>query len=200
MLQFILMCTNLFEELILQFEMSKLFETLKLHVFEHAVNFVLVELCLEELGDAFEGLCLELLASNDEFIMVVLMKQHVIPLEHERVRWLCHVAGWQGFGSAQHLLELMPVCARGGHQILSKRIIVSWLHVDILLVAWFFIPNYCADKKRDCAIEVFLVIAIFTLTSFFGIIFKRFREVLAEHLKPGGTISVAQDILEFQED
>jgi hypothetical protein len=132
--------------------------------------------------------------------MVNLMKQHVIPLEHERVHWLWHVACRLGFGSVQHLLELTCVHARGGHQILSKSIIASWLHVDILLVARFFIPNYCANKKRDRATEVYLVIAIFTLTSCFGLIFKRFREVLAEQFEPGSTISIAQDILEFQED
>jgi hypothetical protein len=86
------MCANLFAELVLQFKMSALFNTLKLHAFEHAINLVLVELHLVELSDAFKRLCLELLAGSDKFITVFLVKQHVIPLERKCVRWLWHVA------------------------------------------------------------------------------------------------------------
>jgi hypothetical protein len=107
--------------------------------------------------------------------------------------------GKQGFSSVKHLIEMRSMHTRRGHQILLKRIIASWLNVDILLVACFFVPEYCTDKKGDRMIEVFLDIAIFTLSSCFRRIFERFREVLVEHLEPGGTISVAQDVLEFQE-
>jgi hypothetical protein len=47
--------------------------------------------------------------------------------------------------------------------------------------------------------EDFLLITMFTLTSCFGLIFERVKEVLDEYLEPGGTISIAQDVLEFQE-
>jgi hypothetical protein len=75
---FVLMCPNLFAELVLQFEVSVLFNTLELHEFEHTINLVLFELRLKELGDAFEHLCLELLTGIDKLIMVVLVKRHVI--------------------------------------------------------------------------------------------------------------------------
>jgi hypothetical protein len=63
----------------------------------------------------------------------------------------------------------------------------------------FFGPKYCADKEGDCGIEVFLLNAIFTLASCFRLIFERFREVFTEYLEPGGTISIAQDVLELRE-
>jgi hypothetical protein len=67
------------------------------------------------------------------------------------------------------------------------------------LVARFLIPEYLACENRNCTIEVFLLIAIFKPVSRFGLIFKRFGEVVGDDLKPGGAISIAQDILEFQE-
>jgi hypothetical protein len=48
-------------------------------------------------------------------------------------------------------------------------------------------------------IEVFLFIPIVTLVSSFGLVFKQWGEVVGEDLKPGGAISIAQDIHEFQE-
>jgi hypothetical protein len=74
----------------------------------------------------------------------------------------------------------MHMHTRGDYQILSKRIIASGLHVDELPVARFSVPNDCADKKGDFTIEVFLVIAIFTLMSCFRLVFERFRDVLVE--------------------
>jgi hypothetical protein len=93
----------------------------------------------------------------------------------------------------------MRMHTNSGHQILSKRIINSWLHVDVLPVARFFIPEYLTDKEGVCEIELFLLIAIFTLGSILRLILKRFGEVFADDLEPGGAISMAQDILEFQE-
>jgi hypothetical protein len=170
---------------------SCIFYTLYLHAFEPTVNLVLVELCLEEIGDAFEHLCLEFLAGSDKLIMVILVEHHVIPLERKRVRLLWHVAGRKGFGGAQHLLEATCMGTRRGHQILST----SQLHVDILQVANVFVPEYCADKEGDPSIEVSLLITIFTLASSFRLIFKRFREVFTKYLEPGG----AQDVLKFKE-
>jgi hypothetical protein len=92
-----------------------LFDVLELHAFEHTVNLNLVELCLEELGDAFVHLGLEFLAGRNKLITLVLVKQHIKPSEDKHVHWLWHVAGWQGFGGMQHLLKLMPVRTRRGH-------------------------------------------------------------------------------------
>ncbi len=61
------------------------------------------------------------------------------------------------------------------------------------------ILKYLAYENGDCVIEVFLLIVIFKLMSSFGLVFKRFGEVVCEDLKPGGAISIAQDILKFQE-
>ncbi len=69
----------------------------------------------------------------------------------------------------------------------------------MLPVTRFLIPKYLTDKEGDCTIEVFLLITICTLFSSFGLVFKPFSEVLDENLKPGGVISIAQDILKFQE-
>jgi hypothetical protein len=79
---------------------------------------------------------------------------------------------------------------RRGHQILSKRIITSQLHVDILLVTRFLIPEYLAYENGDCAIEVFLLSVAFKLTSSFVFVFQGFREVVGEDLEPSGAISV----------
>ncbi len=77
-----------------------------------------------------------------------------------------------------------------GHQILSKRIITSWLHVDILPVTRFLIPEYLEYENRDRAIEVFLLIMVFKLPSSFWLIFQGFGEVIGEDLEPSGAISV----------
>jgi hypothetical protein len=63
----------------------------------------------------------------------------------------------------------------------------------------FLISKYLAYKDEDGAIEVFLLIAIFTLASIFRLIFKRFGELFGVYLKPGSAISIAENILEFQE-
>jgi hypothetical protein len=65
---FVLMCANLFAELVIQFEMSALFNTLEPHAFECAVNLVLVELRLKELGDTFKRLSLKLLAGSENLL------------------------------------------------------------------------------------------------------------------------------------
>jgi hypothetical protein len=80
--------------------------------------------------------------------------------------------------------------SRRGHQILSKRIITFRLHVDVLPVARFLIPEYLTYENGDHAIEVFLLIVVFKLASSFGLIFNEFGEVVGEDLEPGGTISV----------
>jgi hypothetical protein len=142
------MCTNLVAELALQLEVSALFDVVELHAFEHTVNLVLVELPLEELGDAFECLGLKFLAGGKKLFMVLLVEQHIVPLEHERIRWHWHVANRQGFGGTQHLLESTCVQTRGGHQILYKRIITSWLHVYVLSVASFFVLSILQIKRE----------------------------------------------------
>jgi hypothetical protein len=76
-----------------------------------------------------------------------------------------------------------------GHQILSKKIITSRLDVNVLSVARFLIPEYLTYENGNCAIEVFLLIAVFKLASSFGV-FQVFEEVIGEDLKPGGTISI----------
>jgi hypothetical protein len=70
-----------------------------------------------------------------------------------------------------------------GHQILLKRIITSWLHVDVLLVTRFLIPEYPTYEHGHHAIEVVLLIVVFKLTGSFGLVFERFGEVV------GGTLS-----------
>jgi hypothetical protein len=46
-------------------------------------------------------------------------------------------------------------------------------------------------------IEVFLLIAAFKLAGSFGLVFEQFKEVVQEDLKPGGAISVTQNVLKF---
>jgi hypothetical protein len=77
----------------------------------------------------------------------------------------------------QHLLKETCMHTMRGHNILTKRIITSRLHVDVLPVARFVVPKYLADIEGDHAIEAFLLITIFTLASSFGLVFKMFREV-----------------------
>ncbi len=77
-----------------------------------------------------------------------------------------------------------------GHQILSKRIITSQLHVDVLPVARFLIPEYLAYENGDHAIQVFLLITAFKFPSSFGLVFQGFGEVVGEDLEPSGAISV----------
>ncbi len=89
--------------------------------------------------------------------------------------------------------------ARRGHDILSKRKVTSRLYINILLVARFLIPEYLASENGDCTIEVFLLITIVKLMGSFWLVFQRFGKVVGEDLKPGGVISIAQKVLEFQE-
>ncbi len=106
------MRTNLVAKLTFHLEARALFDALKLHVLEHAINLVLVELCFKELGDGFKHLSLKLLAGGNKFVMVVLVKRHIKPLECKCVLWLQHVAKQQGFGGLQHLLNsLTPMVA-----------------------------------------------------------------------------------------
>jgi hypothetical protein len=49
----------------------------------------------------------------------------------------------------------------------QKKIVTSWLHVNVLPVARFLIPEYLTYKNEDCAIEVFLLIAAFKLMGSF---------------------------------
>jgi hypothetical protein len=82
------------------------------------------------------------------------------------------------------------VHARRGHQIFSKRIVTSQLHVDVLPVVSFLIPEYLTYENVDRAMEISLLIAALKLASSFGLVFKWFGEVVCEGLEPGGTISV----------
>ncbi len=63
----------------------------------------------------------------------------------------------------------------------------------------FLIPQYLAYKNGDGSIELFLLIMAFKLAGSFGLIFEPFGEVFQEDLKPGGTIPLTQNVLEFQE-
>ncbi len=68
--------------------------------------------------------------------------------------------------------------ARRGHQILSKRIVTSRLHLNLLPVPNFLIPDYLTHKNGDRAIEVFLHIAASKLVGSFGLVFEQFRKVI----------------------
>jgi len=78
----ILAHTNPIAKLVFELEVSMFLDTLKLHVFKHTIVLVHVELGFEELGDRLKGLGLEFLARCNELVMVVLVKQHLEPLEH----------------------------------------------------------------------------------------------------------------------
>jgi hypothetical protein len=82
------------------------------------------------------------------------------------------------------------VHSRRGHQILSKKIIISRLHVNVLPVTRFLIPKYLTYENGDCAIEVFLLIPAFKLPSSFGLVFQGLGELVGEDLEPSGAISV----------
>jgi hypothetical protein len=82
------------------------------------------------------------------------------------------------------------VHSRRGHQILLERLISSWLHVYVLPITRFLIPEYLAYENRDRVIEVFLLIPAFKLPSSFGLLFYVFKEVVGEDLEPKGAISV----------
>ncbi len=85
--------------------------------------------------------------------------------------------------------------------ILLKRIVTSRLHVDVLPVARFLIPEYLTYENGDCPIEVFLLITAFELAGSFGLVFEQFGEVVCEDIKPGGTgtVSITYYVLKFQE-
>jgi hypothetical protein len=84
----------------------------------------------------------------------------------------------------------MCVHTRGGHQIHLERVIAHRLHVNILLAAQFFFPEYLAYKKGDNAIVVFLFIVILFLHATSDSPSSSSGKCFVEHFKPGGMISV----------
>ncbi len=77
----VLTCKNLIVELVFELEVSVFLDTLEFHEFEHTVILVRGELGFKELGDRLKGLGLEFLAHCNELVVVVLVKQHIEPLE-----------------------------------------------------------------------------------------------------------------------
>ncbi len=78
----ILTSTNLIGELVLEFELSALLDTLKLHAFMRTINLVCCKLGFEKLSDWLEGLCIKFPAHRDKLVAIVLVEQHVEPLKH----------------------------------------------------------------------------------------------------------------------
>ncbi len=72
---------NLIAKLVFQLELSAFLETLELHAFECAIILVCHGLGFEELGDRLEGLGLKFPDCRNELVAVVLVEQHVEPLE-----------------------------------------------------------------------------------------------------------------------
>jgi hypothetical protein len=60
---------------------SVFLDTLEFHAFERTNILVRGELGFEELGDRLKGLGLEFLARCNELVAVILVKQHIEPLE-----------------------------------------------------------------------------------------------------------------------
>jgi hypothetical protein len=86
-------CThNLVVELVFHLEMSMFLDALELHVLEHAMIFVLIELSFKKLGDGLKSLGVKLLASCNKFVAVVFMKQHVDSLKRKHSA-SCRLAG-----------------------------------------------------------------------------------------------------------
>jgi hypothetical protein len=56
-------------------------DKLELHAFECTAVLVCGELGFEELGDRLKGLGLKFLARCNELVAVILVKQHIEPLE-----------------------------------------------------------------------------------------------------------------------
>ncbi len=88
------------------------------------------------------------------------------------------------------MIQSISLNHQRGHQIYLKRIIIFWLHVDLLPVTRFLIPENLTHENGDCTIEVFLLIAALKLSSSFGLVFQGFGEEVGEDLKPSGAISV----------
>jgi hypothetical protein len=77
----ILASANLIAKLVFELELSTFLDTLKLHAFKHTIVLVCRELGFEEISDLLKGLGIEFPAHRDKFIVVVLVEQHVEPLE-----------------------------------------------------------------------------------------------------------------------
>ncbi len=83
---FVLTCANLIAKLVFELELSSFFNTPELHAFERTVVFVHRELGFKKLSDRFEGLGTKFSAQRNKLVMVVLMKQHIEPLERKSCR------------------------------------------------------------------------------------------------------------------
>ncbi len=76
---------DLFAKICLCFELCKFYDMLELHMLEHAIKLILIELSLEILGDAFDCLCVELFSVVDKLTVVVFMKHDIKSPEHKNV-------------------------------------------------------------------------------------------------------------------
>ena len=77
----ILAHTNPIAKLVFELEVSVFLDTLEFHAFERTNILVRGELGFEELGDRLEGLGLKFPDCRNELVAVVLVEQHVEPLE-----------------------------------------------------------------------------------------------------------------------
>ncbi len=167
--------------------MSAFLDTVELHMFKRAVIIVCGELGFKELGDKLKTLGLKLLARRNKLVAVIFVKHHSRASASEGFAQL--PAG--GDLAVQSIsLNCRACICRGVIRSFQKRIITSQLHVDVLLVARFLIPDYLTYENGDCTINVFILIAAFKHASSFRLVFRGFGKVVGEDLKPGGAISV----------
>jgi hypothetical protein len=77
----VLATANLIAKLVFELELSAFLDTLEPHAFEHAAVLVCHELGFEELGDRIKGLGIKFPVRRDKLVAVILVEQHVKPLE-----------------------------------------------------------------------------------------------------------------------
>jgi len=109
---------HLAKEVFRRFAKEAFLQTLDLLTVEQTVELFLLVKSLKKLIDRFDGRVLKHFTTKNELLMVAFVVQHVIPRQSERVQRLRDVAGREDLGDAKHLLKLLCVQARGGHEIL----------------------------------------------------------------------------------
>ncbi len=109
---------HLATEVFRRFAKEAFHQTLDLLMVERTVELFLLVKSLKKLRDRFDGRVLKRFTAENELLAVAVVVRHVVPLQSERVRQLRDVAYREDLGDAKHLLILLRVQARGGHEIL----------------------------------------------------------------------------------
>ena len=154
---------------------------------EQAVGHLQVVDVVEILGDSLEYFVAEASSALEVPGAILLMKQHVEPLNFECVIGHGHVPRQKGFGQAKHLFEPAKMINWLCHHCLLEDVVSTRLEINILPIPRLLLVQRPLKKERDCSMKVFARVAIF-IARYWPCCIDRLQEELVERLLPSSLV------------